>query len=69
MKNETFHLAVNWILVVLALAGFIHHLKITDAYEARLKEATDAYEARLKEAKEYCVDMHGKPYYCEKIFD
>jgi len=58
MKNETFHLAVNWIVVVLLLAGFIHHLKITDAYEARLKEA-----------KEYCVDMHGKPYYCEKISD
>lgn len=58
MKNETFHLAVNWILVVLALAGFIHHLKITDAYEARLKEA-----------KEYCVAIRGQAVFCEKIFD
>lgn len=56
MKNETFHLAVNWVVVVLLLAGFILHSKITDAYEAKLKEA-----------KEYCVAIRGQAVFCEKI--
>lgn len=58
MKNETVHLAINWIIIVFALALFIHHLKITDAYEAKLKLE-----------KENCVETNSSSQFCESLFD
>lgn len=58
MKPETAFAFIAWLSLVALLAGFVLFLRITDAYDAKIKEA-----------KEYCLSVDSKPKFCDRLFE